>query len=156
MTLTLVHHYTTYVVYCPSLISYTSDMVFIRDIPRRKGISQSGSPLSQLWEIYSPHGYSIIYCRCTHVFYKYANFVTYICIWFHTETITKDNDEKSAMNLAKWTRKIQLSYKFLSYYLGYAICTYINPYDMLRINNFSILNISRIGIIALVILTHGW
>jgi hypothetical protein len=46
---------------------------------------------------------------------------------FIPKPITKDIDEKSALNLVKWTRTIQLSYKLLSYYPGYAICTYINP-----------------------------
>jgi hypothetical protein len=31
------------------------------------------------------------------------NFVTSISIWFILKPITKDNDEKSALNLVKWT-----------------------------------------------------
>jgi hypothetical protein len=36
MELSLVQYYTTYVVYYPSLVSWTSNMVFIRDTPRKK------------------------------------------------------------------------------------------------------------------------
>jgi hypothetical protein len=31
-----------------------------------------------------PSWISIIYCRCTHVFYKHPNLGIFICIWFHT------------------------------------------------------------------------
>ena len=58
-----------------TLISCTSYMVFIRDTPRKKrNFIKWITTITIDRDIYYSHRYSIIYCRCTHVFYKYPKF----------------------------------------------------------------------------------
>jgi hypothetical protein len=76
---------------------------------------------------------------------------------FILRPITKDNDEKSALNLVKWTRKFNIQ---TIPFISSGICSmYIHKSRLICCvpNNFqSWLIISWIGMIALVILTHEW